>query len=102
MHHPLHLPLVGAPVPADGLLDARRRVLGALDAGGGGGDHRGAACLTDGERDAGVGAHVRLLERDGVRRVLRDELLHPLEDHLQPQLRPLARRLSSSTPTRVP
>ncbi len=79
------------PVAADRLLDARRRVLGALNADGGGGDHGGAACLTDGERDAGVGSHVGLLDGDGVRCVLRDELLHPLEDHPQPQLRPLAR-----------
>ena len=84
LHHPLHLALVGVAVAADGLLDAGRRVLGALDARGGGGDHRGAAGLTDGECDARVGSHVRLLEGDGVRRVRRDELLHPLEDHPQP------------------
>ena len=75
-HHPLHLPLLGASVAAHRLLDPRGRVLGAFDAGGGGRDEHGAARLPDGERDAGVGTHVGLLERDGVRLVLRDELPH--------------------------
>ena len=66
-HHPLHLPLVGAAVAADRLLDAGRRVLGALDARRRGRDEHGAARLPDGERDAGVGTDERLLERDGVR-----------------------------------
>ena len=90
LHHPLHLTLVGAAVPADGLLHACRRVLGALNARGGGGDHRGAARLPDEECDARVGSHKRLLERDGVRSVRRDELLNAVEDRPQPQLRPLA------------
>src|SRR5690606_39871075 len=34
---------------------------------------------------------VRLLQRDRVRRVLGDELPHPVEDRPQPQLQPLAR-----------
>ena len=68
----LHLILVGAAVAADRLLDARRGVLGALDAGGRGRDERGAARLPDGERDAGVGTDEGLLQRDGVRRVLRE------------------------------
>ena len=59
--------------------------------GGGGGDHHGAAGLTDGECDARVGPHIRLLDGDGVRRVRRDERLYPLEDHPEPKLRPLAR-----------
>ena len=96
-HHPLHLILVGAPVPADRLLHARRRVLGALDPGGGGGDQRGAARLPDGERDAGVGPDVRLLERDGVRRVLRDERCDPVEDRPEAELRALARGRVAST-----
>ena len=70
LHHPLHLPLVGAAVAADRLLDPARRVLDALDARGRRGDEDGAARLPDGERDAGVGADVRLLQGDGIRRVL--------------------------------
>ncbi len=89
--HALHLVLVGAPVTAHALLDTRRRVLGAIDAGGCGGDHCGASRLTDEERDAGVGADERLLERDGVRRMRRYELQHAVEDRPQPQLRALPR-----------
>ena len=70
LHHPLHLPLVGVAVAADRLLDPVRRVLDALDAGGRRGDEHGAARLSDGERDAGVGADVRLLQGDGIRGVL--------------------------------
>ena len=66
-----HLILVGAAVAADRLLHARRRVLDALEAGRGGRDEHGAARLSDGERDAGVGADVRLLQGDGIRAVLR-------------------------------
>jgi hypothetical protein len=88
--HALHLVLVGATVAADALLDAGRCVFSALDAGGRGGDHRGASRLTDGQRDAGVGADERLLERDGVRRMLRYELHHSVEDRPQAQLRALA------------
>ncbi len=91
LHHPLHLSLLRPPVPADRLLDPRWRVLGALDPGGRGRDEHGAASLTDGERDAGVGTHVGLLERDGVRRVLGNELLHALEDRHQPRVQPPAR-----------
>ena len=91
LDHALHLALVGAAVAADGLLHACRCVLSALDARGGGGNQRGAAGLPDGERDAGVGSHEGLLERDGVRRVRRYELLDPLEDHAESKLRPLAR-----------
>ena len=91
LHHPLHLPLLGASVAADRLLDARRRVLSALDSGGGGRDEHGAARLPDGERDAGVGTHVGLLERDGVGLVLRNELPHSLEDRQQPRVEPLPR-----------
>ena len=88
-HHPLHLPLVGAAVAAHGLLDARRRVLGARDPGRRGRDEHGAARLPDEERDAGVGTDERLLERDGVRLVLRDEVGDPVEDRPEPQLGPL-------------
>ncbi len=91
LHHPLHLSLLRATVAAYGLLDARRRVLSAVDACGRGRDEHGAASLPDGERDAGVCTHEGLLERDGVRRVLRNELLDSLEDRQQPILRPLPR-----------
>ena len=83
--------LLGAPVAAHRLLDARRRVLSALDSGGGGRDEHGAARLPDGERDAGVGTHVGLLERDGVGLVLRNELPNSLEDRQQPRVEPLPR-----------
>ena len=86
LHHPLHLRLLGAAVAADRLLDAGRRVLGAGDAGVGGRDEHGAARLSDGERDAGVGADVRLLERHRIRRVLRDEAGHAVVDRLQTEL----------------
>src|SRR5207302_4683321 len=42
-----------------------------------------AACLSDGERDAGVGADVRLLEGHRIRRVLGDERRHRVVDRLQ-------------------
>ena len=76
-HHPPHLSLLGAAVAAHGLLHPRRRVLGALDPCGRGRDERGAARLPDEERDAGVGTDERLLERDGVRPVLRNERCTP-------------------------
>ena len=88
-HHLLYLLLVSPTVPAHALLHTRRRVLGALDPGGRGSDERRAAGLSDEERDAGVGTHERLLERDGVRRVLPYELLHPVEDPLETTLRSL-------------
>ena len=77
LHHPLHLALVGAAVAADRLLDARRRVLDARDAGGRRGDEHGAPRLPDGERDAGVGADVRLLQGDGIRGVPGNQLPPP-------------------------
>ena len=77
LHHPLHLLLVGVAVAAHRLLDAGRRVLDALNAGGRRGDEHGAPRLPDGERDAGVGADERLLQGDGIRGVLRDQLLPP-------------------------
>ncbi len=94
LHHPLHLPLVGAAVAADRLLDPARRVLDALDAGGRRGDEHRAARLPDGERDAGVGADVRLLQGDGIRGVQADQLRHPLEDREQPPVHALPRRCS--------
>ena len=90
-HHALHLPLLGPTVPAHSLLYACRRVLSALDSGCGGCDEHGAASLTDGERDAGVGTHVGLLDCDGVGLVLHKELLHSLEDRQQPHVEPLPR-----------
>ena len=86
-HHPLHLPLLGPAVAADRLLDVGRRVLSARDAGRRGGDEHGSPRLTDGERDAGVCPHDRLLDGDGVRRVLRKERLHSVEDRQEPQRR---------------
>ena len=83
------LPLVGPAVAADRLLDPRRRVLGALDSGRRGRDERGAARLPDEERDAGVGTDERLLQRDGIRPVRRDEAGDPVEDRPQPELGPL-------------
>ena len=91
LDHALHLPLLRPPVAAHRLLDACRRVLGALDSGFGGRDEHGAARLPDGERDAGVGTHVGLLERDGVGLVLRNELPNSLEDRQQPHVEPLPR-----------
>ena len=68
--HPRDLSLVRPPVAAHRLLHPRRRVLGARDARGRGRDERGAPCLPDEERDAGVGTDEGLLQRDGVRLVL--------------------------------
>ena len=86
-HHPLHLALLSSAVTADRLLDASRSVLGTIDPDGRGGDENGAARLTDGERDTGVCTHVGLLERDGVRPVLGDELLDAGKDLEQPCVR---------------
>ena len=91
LDHALHLSLLGPSVAADRLLDARGRVLSTFDPGRGGRDEHGAARLPDGERDAGVGTHVGLLERDGVRLVLRNELPNPFEDRQQPGVEPLPR-----------
>ena len=86
LDHPLHLLLVGATVAADRLLDARRRILGAGHARARARDEHGAARLTDGERGAGVDADERLLERDGIRRMLGDERLDAVEDRLEAEL----------------
>ena len=102
LHHPPHLLLVGAAVPADRLLDPRRRVLSARDADGRRGDEHGSPRLPDGECDAGVCADVRLLQGDGIRRVLRDQLLDAREDREQPSLQPLARRRSPPPVARGP
>ena len=83
-HHPLHLALVGAPIAADGLLHTCRRILGAADPGAGGGDEHGPARLTDGERDAGVGADVGLLEDDRIRGVCLDEPGDAVEERQEP------------------
>src|SRR5438874_10304651 len=66
--------------PYTTLFRSRRRILGALNALERGRDEHGAARLPDGERDAGVGADEGLLEDDRIRRVLRDERRHSLED----------------------
>ena len=90
--HPNHAPdlaLVRSAVAADRLLDPRRGVLRALDSGRRGRDERGAARLSDEQRDAGVGTDERLLQRDGIRLVGRDEAGDPVEDCPQPDLGPL-------------
>ena len=56
------------------------RVLDAIDAGRRRGDEHRAARLSDGERDAGVGADVRLLQGDGIRGVQADLARNPLEN----------------------
>ena len=94
LHHPLHLRLLGAPVAADRLLDVRGRVLSGRDAGAGARDEDGAARLPDRERDAGVGADVRLLQRHRIRRVLGDEAGDPVEDRLRAASPGAARRAS--------
>src|SRR5207245_10731232 len=86
------LRLGGAAGAADRLLDARGRILGALDTGLGGRDEHGAARLPDGERGAGVDADERLLEGHRIRGVLGDQSRHAVVDRLQPQLRALAGR----------
>ena len=80
LHHPLYLSLVGAPVAAGRLLDPRRRVFEALNAGQRGGDENGAARLPDRERDAGVGADEGLFERNGVGLFSGDQLAHSFEE----------------------
>ena len=102
LHHLPHLLLLRAAVAADGLLDRSRRVLSARDAGGRRGDEHGSARLPDGECDAGVGADVRLLQGDGIRLVLRDQLLDAREDREQPRLQPLPRRRSPPPVARGP
>jgi hypothetical protein len=89
-HHPRDLPLVRSAVAAHRLFDARGRVLRARDPSRGGRDERGAACLPDEERDAGVGTDERLLQGDGVRLVLLDEGADPVEDRPEPLFRALA------------
>src|SRR5262249_3601021 len=69
-------------------------VLEALDPGGRGRDEHGSARLPDGERDAGVGADVRLLQGDGIRAVLRYQPRDPVEDRAQTELQPLLRARS--------
>src|SRR5262249_40391028 len=68
------------------------------DAGGRGRDHDGTSRLTDGERGAGVDADERLLERDGVRRKLRYQILHAVEDRLEAQLGAAPRGGSPAVP----
>ena len=88
--HALHLDLVRAAVAADGLLHRRRRILGAGELSGRARDEHGAARLSDGERDAGVGADVRLLQRHRIRRVLGHERCDSVEDRLEAQIQALA------------
>src|SRR5439155_2311148 len=90
--HALHLRLLGTAVAADRLLDAGRRVLATINSRVGGCDEHDAACLADGECDAGVGADVRLLERHRIRRVLGNERRDGVVDRLQTDDRVLAGR----------
>ena len=92
LHHPLHLRLLGTAVAADRLLDAGGRILAAGDSRVGGRDEHGAACLADEERDAGVAADVRLLDRHRIRRVLGNERCDGVVDRLQTDDRVLAGR----------
>jgi len=91
LHHSLDLLLVGTAVAADHLLDSRGRVLSAGDACVRGCHQNGAARLPDRECGTGVGADERFLERDGIRRVPRDEVGHRVVDRLQPKLWSLRR-----------
>src|SRR5207248_7397191 len=85
--HPAVPPLPGGgAVAADGLLHAGRCVLNALDACASARHHHDAASLTDGERGAGVDADERFLDRDGVRRVLRDEIVDVFVNRPQSKL----------------
>ena len=92
LHHARDLRLLGAPVAADRLLHAARRVLSALDAGERRGDEHCAARLPDRERGAGVGADERFLQGDGIRLEVRHQPLHALEDRLQAKFRALSGR----------
>ena len=89
--HPLHLGLLRAAVAADRLLHPGGWILSALDADHRGGDEHHPARLTDRECGAGICADEGLFQRDGVRLVRRNELLHPLEDRLEAELRALPR-----------
>ena len=89
--HPLHLLLVRSSVPANGLLDPRRRVLGALDTRRGCRDQRGAPRLTDEERNPRIRTDKRLLERHRVRLVLGYELSDVVENRPEPCFRSLTR-----------
>ena len=89
-HHPLHLRLLGAAVAARpaspwpaGTQRTRRRPPRR--------DEHRPARLPDGERDAGICSDEGLFQRDGVRRVRRNELLDALEDRLEAQLGALPR-----------
>jgi hypothetical protein len=64
----------------------RRCVLSGRDAAGRARDEDGSAGLPDRERDAGVGADVRLLQRHRIRSVFDDERSDPVEDRLQAQV----------------
>ena len=87
--HPLNLCLFGAPVAAHCLLHVSGRVLSGRDAGAGAGDENGSSRLPDRERDAGVGADVRLLQCHRIRGVLGHECGDSLEDRLEAQIQAL-------------
>ena len=74
LDHLLDLGLRGAAGAADRALDLLRRVGGARHAALAGGEQHDAARLADGERRAGVGAEVELLDRHRVGPVLVDQL----------------------------
>ena len=91
LHHPLHLLLVGAAVAADRLLDARRRVLGALDA-------RRAAATSTAPRACPTESAMRASAptNDSSSATASgacscDELADPVEDRPEPELRALSR-----------
>src|SRR5215467_757550 len=90
LHHPLHLRLFGAAVAADRLLHAGGRVFATDHSRVGGRDEHDAACLPDGECDAGVCADERLLECHRIRRVLGNECRHRVVDRFQTEDRVLS------------
>jgi hypothetical protein len=102
LHHLPDLLLVRPAVAAHGLLHGRRGVLSARDADGRCGDEHGPPGLSDGECDAGVCADVRLLQGDGIRGVLGDQLLDAREDREQTSLRTLSGRRSPPPVARGP
>ena len=90
--HLLDLALGGRAAAADGHLHRLRRVVEAGDPALGGGEHRDAARLADGDRRAHVLAEVEVLERDRGRLVPGDQLLELGVDAGEPGLERQVRR----------
>ena len=92
LDHAADLLLARATGAADGALDLLRRVGGARDRALPGREQHDAARLADRERRAGVVAEEEVLDRDGVRLVLVDELGDPRVDVGEAALQRRARR----------